>query len=88
VRESEKEIALHATKNLKVFYKYVNSKVKTRGSVENLTADRGEILSDDSQKSPAFNDFFASAFTHEELQNVPAIYGAGFSSLGSTCFKL
>ena len=73
VREFEKEIALQAKKNPKAFYKYVNSKVKTRGSIGNLISDRGEILSDDSKKAQAFNDFFASAFTREDLQNVPAV---------------
>ena len=33
VKDFEKEIALQAKKNPKAFYKYVNSKVKTRGSI-------------------------------------------------------
>ena len=33
----EEEIALQAKKNLKAFYKYVNSKVKTRNCMGNLT---------------------------------------------------
>ena len=72
MREFEKEIALQAKKNPKTFPKYVDSKVKTRGSIENLTSDRGEILSDDSHKAQAFNDLFAPVFAHEDLLNVPA----------------
>ena len=62
MREFEREIALQAKKNPKAFYKYVNSKVKTRCSVGNLTSEKGEILSEDSQKAQAFNDLFASSF--------------------------
>ena len=72
VREFEKEIALQAKKNPKFVYKYVDSKVKTRGSIGNLTSDRGEILSDGSHKAQAFNHLFASVFTREDLLNVPA----------------
>ena len=73
MREFEKEIAIQAKKNPKAFYKYVNSKVKTRGNIGNLTSETGEILSDDSQKAQAFNDLFASSFTLENLENVPIV---------------
>jgi len=73
VREFEKEIALQAKKNPKAFYKYVNSKVKTRSCITTLTSDKGEILSDDGQKAEAFNDLFASVFTREDLLTVPTV---------------
>ena len=69
----EKEIALQAKKNPKAFYKYVNSKVKTRGSIGNLASESGGIISEDGQKAQAFNDAFASVFTREDLINVPAV---------------
>jgi hypothetical protein len=73
VREFKKETTLQAKKITKVFFKYANSKVKTRGCIGNLTSDREEIVSHDSQKAQVLNDLFASVFIRGDLHDVPIV---------------
>ena len=71
VREYEKDIAKKAKKDPKAFYKYVNTKLKTRNRITNLTGDDGTIISEDGDKAEVFSNFFSKVFTVEDMQNVP-----------------
>ena len=71
VKEYEKEVVKLPKKDPKSFYKFVNSKLKTRARIPDLEGADGLITKKDGEKAKAFNDFFSSVFTNEELQNVP-----------------
>jgi ribosomal protein S20 len=71
VREYEKEIAKKAKKNPKMFYKHVNSKLKTRVTGSVLQNANGDKINDNQQKAELFNEFFSSVYTIEDTQNIP-----------------
>ena len=72
VREYEKEVAKLAKRNPKPFYKYVNSKLKTRSVSPQLTLKDGSHITDPKEKANMFNNYFSSVFTHEDLTHIPA----------------
>ena len=49
--------------NKKGFYKYINSKRKTRKNVGLLLNGAGDLVTKDMEKAEVFNAFFASFFT-------------------------
>src|SRR5664279_1939223 len=73
VRDYEKDVAKLAKKNPKAFYRHVNSKIKTRIGVSDLKQDDGNLISDNQQKANAFNDFFGSVYTVEDLDSIPTV---------------
>ena len=58
-------------KNPKAFFKYANSKVKTRSGIRELTAPDGTKTTTDKEKSEVQNSFFVSVFTKEYTTNIP-----------------
>jgi len=70
-KDFEKKIASEAKSNPKAFYKYANSKMKTRVRITNLTDDDGNVVTDDKEKADLMNKFFSSVFTKEDLTNMP-----------------
>ena len=59
--------------NPKVFWKYVNSKMKTGLPVDTLrTSDNGEAVSN-LDKANVLNEYFSSVFTQEDLRNMPSL---------------
>lgn len=73
VRDFEKEVAKQAKKNPKAFYRYVNSKLKTRTGVGNLRTKDGDELVNNSEKAEAFSSFFSDVFTREDMHSLPTI---------------
>lgn len=71
VRDYQKEIAVKAKKNPKEFYKYVNSKLRTRTGVADLKKSDGTEIRNDKEKAEEFNGFFVSVFTQEDCNNMP-----------------
>jgi len=73
VREYEHEIAKQSKRNPKSFFRYVNSKLKTRSGLTDLKSDDGGIISEDDKKASAFNSFFSSVLqgmTRKTSQNL------------------
>ena len=70
-RDFEKRIASEAKTNPKAFYKYAQSKMRTRVRITNLTDDDGNLVTDDTEKADLMNRFFSSVFMDEDLTNMP-----------------
>lgn len=72
--ELEKSIASNIKENPKLFWKYVNSKTKTKSTIPDLeeTTENGTILYKDEQgKAEHLNTFFRSVQTIEPTENLP-----------------
>ncbi len=82
VREFEKEVAKQAKKNPKAFYRFVNSKLRTKPGIGNLTGSDGIEIVDNGEKAEAFNSFFSSVFTREDTQNLPTVNKRTSEELG------
>ena len=75
-KEKEREIAETAKTNSKNFWKYVNSKRKTKSGVSALHTKKDNltcIASKDNQKAEVLADFFSSVFTSETDSNIPEL---------------
>lgn len=71
VREYERSVAKLAKRNPKAFYSYVNKKLKTVTTVNDLKDAAGNIVEDDMEKAEIMNRFFGSVFTVEDKQHLP-----------------
>jgi len=69
----EKQIASESKTNPKAFFSYARSKTKVRQSVADLKDDTGQVLSDNTAKASALNNYFTSVFTKEDTENVPTL---------------
>jgi len=87
VREYEKEIAKQAKKNPKAFYRHVNRKLKSKIGISDLKTDQATVISEDQQKADAFNSFFSSVYTVEDLQNVPKTTLKGTNCLNNVVIR-
>lgn len=65
----ERKIALEVKSNCKSFWKYVNSKLKTRQGIGNLLKSDGSLTINDTEKAEVLNNFFSSVFTRTEDLN-------------------
>ena len=80
VKEYETEIAKRAKRNPKAFYKYVNSKLKTRTGIPDLKTENGSAVVNDKVKADMFNKFFSSVFTRENQDNWPICVPSGIDN--------
>ena len=71
VRDYEKEVAKQSKRNPKAFYKYVNSKLKTRSGIGNLRTETGKEVECDKDKADMFNNFFSSVYETEDVTSLP-----------------
>ena len=67
----EKSIAKEAKTNPKLFFQYVNSKLKPKEKVSSLLKEDGSLTNNDLEKAELLNSFFGSVFTKEDVNNVP-----------------
>jgi hypothetical protein len=67
--EHKVPVALESKTNNKSFWKYVNSKLKTRTGVGNLLKPDGTLTNTDEEKVNTLNDYFTSVFTHTDDLN-------------------
>ena len=70
-RDFEKKLAKESKKNPKAFYKYAQSKLKTRTGIAHLIKEDGSLTTTDKQKADELNSFFSSVFTREDTNNMP-----------------
>ena len=66
----EKDIAKQSKQNPKTFWKYVNSKLKSRENVANLHTNTG-VASTDQDKANVLSEFFKQVFTNEDTSIIP-----------------
>ena len=71
-RDYEKKLARESKSNPKAFFKYANSKLKTRCAVPNLMQSNGTLTDNDNDKAEELNNYFKSVFTNEDLASIPA----------------
>ena len=70
-RNFENEIARDAKCFPKKLWSYVKSRTKTRSRIPILRGKNGTVASTPKEKAEALNEFFASVFTDERLENIP-----------------
>ncbi|VDI09133.1 Hypothetical predicted protein [Mytilus galloprovincialis] len=62
----EQKVALESKTNVKSFWNYVNSKLKTRSGIGTLEKPDGTLASSTADKVEVLNQFFTSVFTQTE----------------------
>ena len=62
----EQDIAARVKSNPKCFWNYVNSKLKTRSTLNVLKRSDGSPVIDDVAKADLLNEYFCSVFTTED----------------------
>ena len=67
----EQRISKEIKKNPKIFWKYSNSRLKTKSGIEALKDEHGHLSSDDQTKASVLNRYFSSIFTEEDISTVP-----------------
>ena len=72
-KEYEKSIAKNCKSNNKIFWKYVNFKLKTNVGVSTLISNTGNIAVNDHDKANVLNSYFSSVFTDEDLESIPTL---------------
>ena len=65
-RNYETNLASSRTTNVKQFWKYVNSRLKTRPSINSLRREDNSLVDSDQDKCHMFNGFFTGVFTEED----------------------
>ena len=70
-KEFEKKLAKESKKDQKTFYKYAQSKLKTRTGIAHLAREDGSLTTTDKQKADVLNIVFSSVFTTEDRKNMP-----------------
>lgn len=73
VREYERSIAESSKRNPKLFYKYVNSKIKGNSTIPDIVRNDGEMVTNNIDKAEEFNTFFCSVFTDEDPEDKPEL---------------
>lgn len=61
---------MHDNKECKLFWYYVNLKRKGSNDLTVIKMDNGSTLTDEREISECMNEFFASVFTRENLENI------------------
>ena len=64
-------MAAQAKTNPKAFYKYSNSKLKTRVGIGDLRKEDGTTTNSEAEKGEVLNKFFTSLFSREKSTQIP-----------------
>ena len=75
-KEFEKKIDKELKLNPKQYWRYVNSKKKTKSQIPDLNKTKEKDsprTSDDKEKAEVFNQYFKEVFTKEDLENLPDV---------------
>ena len=71
--ENEQRIAAAAKTNPKVFYAHVNSRKPIKSTIGPLKDRQGNMISSDEGMADLLNEYFASVYTEEDLQQIPSV---------------
>ena len=77
--EFESKLADNIKEDPKSFYAYVRSKCKNRGGVGPLKDEAGVMIDNNIGMSKLLNNYFASVFTEEDVQNMPEMPASNFT---------
>lgn len=75
VRDMERKIANESKENPKAFFRYANSKLKTKTGIADLDCEDGGTARSDQAKAEVLNNFFCSVFTKEDTSSMPSTEG-------------
>ena len=78
-KKYEKKIATEGKTNPKIFWKYIQERLKIRTGISTLKKADGTLASEDHEKAEVLNKYFASVFTRENVNNVPNLENCSFS---------
>ena len=79
-RQFEVQLVSDVKSNPKDFWRYINTRMKTKPRVGDLRDATGQLVSGGKLKAAVLNTFFASVFTHEDDEDVPCLPGREVSS--------
>ena len=57
----------------KAFWRYANSKLKSKDKISQLKKANGTSTDNDKEKADELNTFFSSVFTEEDLEHIPTL---------------
>jgi len=76
-RDLRKDFEKHLISNVrtkpKAFWQYINSRIKTCPSIDELYRPDGLITSFHPEMPKLLNDYFSSVFTHEDTNSIPTL---------------
>ena len=72
-REYEEKLTAELKTNVKGFWRYVNSRRKTKSRIDDLQKQDGTMASTDAEKAQLLSDFFSSVFTRENCSEIPRL---------------
>ena len=72
-RNFEKSLAISLRENVKPFWKYVNSRLKTKPGIGDLRRPDGVLSVTDQDKAEVLAQFFSSVFTVEDCSTIPCL---------------
>ena len=72
-KDYEKHLVNNVWTKPKPFWQYVNSRIKTRPSIDELCCFDGSTTSSHPEMAKLFNDYFSSVFTHEDTYSIPTL---------------
>ena len=81
-KDFEAQIINNVKTNPKSFWRYVNTRLKTKPGIDVIENELGHLKSSPSDKAKLLNKFFCSVFTVEDVTNMPVLPCRPF--LGST----
>ena len=70
-KEFELRLSSQLKSNPKVFWRYANTRLKTKGGIDALKDAMGVVRSSPMDKANILNDFFSSVFVEENLDTLP-----------------
>ena len=80
-RAYEKSIAKNIKANPKCFWNMVREKTKVKQGISDLVTDKGDTITDDTEKASLLNAFFATVFTKEDTINIPSLPERPFQNI-------
>ena len=63
-----------AKENPRQLWKFINSQLKVRPSLDSLCGPNDTVIHSDKEKCELLNEYFASVFTREDLTSIPSFY--------------
>ena len=80
IKEIERNIAVNIKTNNKHYWRYANSKLKTKSRVPDLKVSDSRFADSEQEKVDVLNQFFTSVFTREDLSSIPQLEERQFAS--------
>ena len=72
-RNFEKQLVSSLRDGVKPFWRYVNSRIKTKPGIEDLKKPDGSLACSDQEKANLLSEFFAGVFKMEDCSNIPSL---------------